>query len=100
MNTGAWLGRKTRSPHDPPVPRLYLIKDLIRYRPPTLKPPLGACQQPRKGRVSVRRRAARLNQDAAGPILVTVLGMVAEMECTFIRKRRQAGIQAAKAMGI
>src|SRR4051794_37384711 len=26
MNTGAWLGRKTRSPSDPPVPRLHLIK--------------------------------------------------------------------------
>jgi hypothetical protein len=36
-------------------------------------------------------------QDAAGPILVTVLGMVAEMERKFIRERQQAGIEAAKA---
>jgi len=36
-------------------------------------------------------------KDAAGPILVTVLGMVAEMERKFIRERQQAGIEAAKA---
>jgi DNA invertase Pin-like site-specific DNA recombinase len=30
---------------------------------------------------------------------VTVLGMVAEMERKFIRKRQQAGIEAAKAKG-
>src|SRR3954471_1217937 len=39
-------------------------------------------------------------KDAAGPILVTVLGMVAEMERKFIRERQQAGIEAAKARGI
>jgi len=39
-------------------------------------------------------------QDAAGPILVTVLGMVAEMERRFIRERQQAGIEAAKAKGV
>jgi len=39
-------------------------------------------------------------KDAAGPILVTVLGMVAEMERKFIRERQQAGIEAAKATGI
>ena len=39
-------------------------------------------------------------KDAAGPILVTVLGMVAEMERKFIRERQQAGIEAAKAKGI
>ena len=39
-------------------------------------------------------------KDAAGPILVTVLGMVAEMERRFIRERQQAGIEAAKAKGI
>ena len=33
-------------------------------------------------------------KDAAGPILVTVLGMVAEMERKFIRERQQAGIEA------
>lgn len=37
--------------------------------------------------------------DAAGSILVTVLGMVAEMERRFIRERQQAGIEAAKARG-
>src|SRR3954447_7249741 len=39
-------------------------------------------------------------KDAAGPILVTVLGMVAEMERRFIRERQQAGIEAAKARGV
>ena len=39
-------------------------------------------------------------KDAAGPILVTVLGMVAEMELKFIRERQQAGIEAARAKGI
>jgi DNA invertase Pin-like site-specific DNA recombinase len=38
--------------------------------------------------------------DAAGPILVTVLGMVAEMERKFIRERQQAGIEAAKERGV
>jgi DNA invertase Pin-like site-specific DNA recombinase len=39
-------------------------------------------------------------KDAAGPILVTVLGMVAEMERKFTRERQQAGIEAAKAKGV
>ena len=39
-------------------------------------------------------------KDAAGPILVTVLGMVAEMEPKFIRERQQAGIEAAKANAV
>jgi DNA invertase Pin-like site-specific DNA recombinase len=39
-------------------------------------------------------------KDAAGPILVTVLGMVAEMERKFIRERQQAGIEVAKAKGV
>src|SRR4051794_25618741 len=39
-------------------------------------------------------------KDAAGSILVTVLGMVAEMERRFIRERQQAGIEAAKAKGV
>src|SRR3954452_25040635 len=39
-------------------------------------------------------------KDAAGPILVTVLGMVAEMERRFIRERQQAGIEAPKSRGI
>src|SRR5215218_6125964 len=38
-------------------------------------------------------------KDATGSILVTVLGMVAEMERRFIRERQQAGIDAAKAKG-
>jgi DNA invertase Pin-like site-specific DNA recombinase len=39
-------------------------------------------------------------KDAAGPILVTVLGMMAETECKFIREQQQAGIEAAKAKGV
>ena len=38
--------------------------------------------------------------DVAGPILVTVLGMVAELERGFIRERQQAGIERAKANGV
>jgi DNA invertase Pin-like site-specific DNA recombinase len=36
----------------------------------------------------------------AGPILVTMLGIVDEMERLFIRERQQASIEAAKAKGI
>src|SRR3712207_7934577 len=39
-------------------------------------------------------------KDATGSILVTVLGMVAEMERKFIRERQQTGIEAAKAKGV
>ena len=39
-------------------------------------------------------------KDATGSILVTVLGMVAEMERRFIRERQQAGIEAAKKRGV
>jgi DNA invertase Pin-like site-specific DNA recombinase len=39
-------------------------------------------------------------KEATGAVLVTVLGMVAEMERRFIRERQQAGIEAAKAKGI
>ena len=39
-------------------------------------------------------------KDATGHILVTVLGMVAEMERKFIRERQQAGIEDAKKAGI
>src|SRR5215213_2959491 len=35
-----------------------------------------------------------------GKVMLTVLGMVAEMERRFIRERQQAGIEAAKAKGI
>lgn len=38
-------------------------------------------------------------KDAAGSILVTVLGMVGELERDFIRSRQAAGIAAAKAKG-
>ncbi len=39
-------------------------------------------------------------KDATGSILVTVLGMVAEMERKFIRERQQAGIEEAKKAGV
>src|ERR1700710_2836600 len=39
-------------------------------------------------------------KDATGSILVTVLGMVAEMERKFIRERQQAGIEVRKAAGL
>ena len=39
-------------------------------------------------------------KDAAGPILVTVVGMVAEVERKFIGERQQASIEAAKAKGV
>ena len=39
-------------------------------------------------------------KDATGSILVTVLGMVAEMERKFIRERQQTGIEAAKQAGV
>ena len=35
-----------------------------------------------------------------GKMVLTVLGMVAEMEVGFIRERQRAGIEAAKARGI
>jgi DNA invertase Pin-like site-specific DNA recombinase len=35
-----------------------------------------------------------------GRMVVTVLGMVAEMELGFIRDRQRAGIEAAKANGV
>ena len=41
--------------------------------------------------------------DTGGPMgrmVVTVLGMVAEMELGFIRDRQRAGIEAAKAKGV
>ncbi len=41
--------------------------------------------------------------DTAGPMgkmVLTVLGMVAEMELTFIKERQRAGIDAAKARGV
>lgn len=39
-------------------------------------------------------------RDQMGITLVTVLGMVAEMERTFIRDRQTVGIEAAKARGV
>lgn len=38
--------------------------------------------------------------NGTGKILVTVLGMVAEMEREFIRERQRAGIEEAKAKGV
>jgi DNA invertase Pin-like site-specific DNA recombinase len=38
--------------------------------------------------------------DATGKIVLTVLGMVAEMEHTFIKERQRAGIEAAKVRGV
>ncbi len=35
-----------------------------------------------------------------GRIILTTLSMVAEMELTFIKERRRAGIEAAKAKGV
>ena len=35
-----------------------------------------------------------------GKVVLTVLGMVAEMELSFIKDRQRAGIEAAKARGI
>lgn len=39
-------------------------------------------------------------RDPAGSVLVTVLGMVAEMERKFILERQKAGIEIAKAKGV
>lgn len=39
-------------------------------------------------------------KDAAGGLLVTVLGMVAEMERQFLGERQKAGVEAAKARGV
>jgi DNA invertase Pin-like site-specific DNA recombinase len=36
----------------------------------------------------------------AGRMIMTVLGMVAEMELSFIKDRQRAGIEAAKAKGV
>lgn len=38
--------------------------------------------------------------DANGKLILTVLGMVAEMELGFIRERQRAGIEKAKAEGV
>jgi DNA invertase Pin-like site-specific DNA recombinase len=39
-------------------------------------------------------------KDATGSVLVTVLGMVAEMERKFIKERQRVGIDAAKKRGV
>lgn len=54
----------------------------------------------RKGTALTVLEPAFSTKDAAGSILVTTLGMVAEMERKFICERQQAGIEAAKAKGI
>lgn len=53
-----------------------------------------------KGAALTVLEPAFTTKDATGAILVTVLGMVAEMERRFIRERQQAGIEAAKAKGV
>ena len=39
-------------------------------------------------------------KDATGHVLVTVLGMVSELERGFIRDRQRAGVEAARARGV
>ena len=53
-----------------------------------------------KGAVLTVLEPAFSTKDPTGSILVTVLGMVAEMERRFIRERQQAGIEAAKKRGV
>ena len=55
---------------------------------------------PEEGATLTVLEPAFSTEDAAGPILVTVLGMVAEMERKFIRERQQAGTEAAKALHV
>jgi DNA invertase Pin-like site-specific DNA recombinase len=54
---------------------------------------------PEEGAALTVLEPAFSTKDAAGPILVTVLGMMAETECKFIRERQQAGIEAATVKG-
>src|SRR5829696_7002658 len=54
----------------------------------------------RSSRTSAQVRSGQppsVEAHVAGPILVTVLGMVAELERSFIRERQKAGIERAKA---
>lgn len=53
----------------------------------------------KKGAALTILEPAFSTKDAAGSILVTVLGMVGELERDFIRSRQAAGIAAAKARG-
>ena len=53
-----------------------------------------------KGAALTVLESAFSTKDPTGSILVTVLGMVAEMERRFIRERQQAGIEAAKRKGV
>jgi len=53
-----------------------------------------------KGAALVVLEPAFSTRDPTGSILVTVLGMVAEMERRFIRERQQVGIEAAKKRGV
>jgi DNA invertase Pin-like site-specific DNA recombinase len=56
--------------------------------------------QARKG---AHLRVLEPEVSAKGPVgkmVLTVLGMVAEMEVGFIRERQRAGIEAAKAKGV
>jgi DNA invertase Pin-like site-specific DNA recombinase len=53
-----------------------------------------------KGAALTLLEPAFSTKDTTGSILVTVLGMVAEMERKFIRERQQAGIEEAKKAGV
>jgi DNA invertase Pin-like site-specific DNA recombinase len=59
----------------------------------------GSCN-PEEGAALTVLEPTFSTKDAAGPILVTVLGMMAEIERRFIPERQQAGIEAAKAKGV
>jgi DNA invertase Pin-like site-specific DNA recombinase len=73
----------------------------------------AGCQVIRRESASGRKRDGRTELatildfirpgDTKGPVgkmVLTVLGMVAEMEVGFIRERQRAGIEAAKARGV
>src|SRR3954468_8049239 len=70
-----------------------------RTKPPSVAQPPNCCLDAKGAALPVLEPAVS-TKDAAGPILVTVLGMVAEMERRFIRERQQAGTEAAKAKGV
>lgn len=60
--------------------------------------PIGAVDAGRPK--AVRPQSSHLRRSVLPGIVVTVLGMVAEMERKFILERQRAGIEAAKARGI
>ena len=54
----------------------------------------------KKKEESPRLLEPAINTGPIGRMVLTVLGMVAEMELGFIRDRQRAGIDAAKAKGV